>query len=1282
MEHPAAKLIKSLSSHQNKNTSSGLGSGGGKFTQKESGEFSSAEKKIGKDWVKFDENIVKHEDGVDFVNCFFRDVGLMRSHVASYDQFLTTYISGYLNNYNFLHSSVTKDDDSHHVSMSLVCIQTRIGSATSMKSGQDIPSKFKILQECRNSNSTYCIPIFVTVKCTIETKDAITKIANPKKTVEKIEELLLGYIPLMLGSSFCITKTEYCNDIVATGECGRDVGGYFIVGGGEKVIISQEKLATNRMYAFSNKDGIVKTEIRSNCLETKKNVFFSMSYVYPPRKVVKCIHFSSSAIFAKFDIKILPLFYIFDIFDRETIVDLVVGSDLHLKQTISDELQGSFEDSFDINSLELAKKYLASKRIVATSIAKRTSTDQFIDDFLAHDFLPHARNKLSKIYCLSKMIRKLLDVAANRRDCDERDSFENKRVDMAGNLLFIIFKQSMNKIVKSVNYEATKFLSKYLDLKPLDITPAECASKIHLTTIFNLTTKDLIQTFNYSLSTGNWGNSSSEAYKTGVAQVLSRINYLSTLSHLRRVTAPVGKNSTSSGPRHLHNTQFGYCCAHQTPEGDMAGFIKHLSIGCHVSLRRNLDYYESFLTHCGMRSLSELYTDKEERGEFIKQKELDIARRNNTESEEKLSEGELKKLGNNIGVAKDVGMFCYSLLDQKNFVILNGECKGFFNGSLRQFFLKVKSHKRGGILPFDVSVYFKNNEIHIGSDEGRCCRPLFIVKDSKVRVNREDLSKMCKGDVKWEDLLKNEVIEYQDTNEQQNDLVSVSIKNLMSQYRTEKEGKYSEPDTKSLGYNESEDLEEVVTHCEIHSNFVMGTSVASIPFSEHNPSPRICYSSSMVTQGMGIPFQNAQNRFDTVAYQLVYPQKPLVTTIMSENIGVDEMLSGVNVVIAIGCYGGWNQEDSCIVNRSAVDRGLFRSLTTKTHVSFENKTNMYDESFCKTHGKLDEDGTLPLGSFVEEENVIMGKTCSMIGSSSATSIANEKKTSNVKIKMSEQGFVDSVLFSVNDKQQKMVKMKIRSIKIPEVGDKLSSRYAQKHTLGILMDQEDMPFNSEGMSPDIIINPHAIISRMTMGQIIEGIVGKTSCFSGKIGNGTAFDHPSLEEMVEDMKKNGIHDLGDEQYTNGITGLPMKLKMFTGVSYYSRLKHLVSDKIHTRVHGPTQMLTRQPTEGRSRGGGLRLGEMERDCMIGHGGSAFLRERLFKTSDAYSMDVCKTCGMFVERNFETGNVYCNICGNSNNFSKVEMAYSSKLLFQELNALTIKVRITPKNSNVDMTI
>ncbi len=551
----------------------------------------------------------------------------------------------------------------------------------------------------------------------------------------------------------------------------------------------------------------------------------------------------------------------------------------------------------------------------------------------------------------------------------------------------------------------------------------------------------------------------------------------------------------------------------------------------------------------------------------------------------------------------------------------------------------VRQMRSLGIISRDVSVVYReiDNEIVICADEGRLVRPFFIVQNGMIpALNHTD-----KG---WGELVHSGLIEYLDTNEiEDNEIV-------MEHAIVTQQTKY----------------------CEIFPISMMGVCAASIPFADHNQSARNCFQASMMKQAMGVPVLNYDTRAETMLNVLNYSQRPLVSTVVARATGMDDMPSGINAIVAIACYTGFNQEDSVIINQSAIDRGLFVSTAFKT-VEYEERRSdnaSYEKVMIhnvksrsnKCYAKLDERGIIRQGSTVKHNDVLVSKKSVNTSKQGIES----SRDSSICVQHDQEGVIHKVIVTTNSEGYQLIKIVIRQHKQPEIGDKFASRSAQKGTLGMTFKQEDMPFTKDGIIPDIIINPNAIPSRMTIAQILECAIGKSAVMEGVFTDATPFSASSVDisaSIQDRLSALGFSRDGNEQMYNGMTGEKIKASIFIGPTYYQRLKHLVSDKIHARADGDVQILTNQPLEGRSRGGGLRLGEMERDALIAHGTSAFLRERLYTMSDPYEIRVCYGCGSTASKHSE-----CRNCG-CDDLRTIQLPYACRLLFTELESMSVKV-------------
>jgi len=521
-------------------------------------------------------------------------------------------------------------------------------------------------------------------------------------------------------------------------------------------------------------------------------------------------------------------------------------------------------------------------------------------------------------------------------------------------------------------------------------------------------------------------------------------------------------------------------------------------------------------------------------------------------------------------------------------------------------------------------------------------------------------------------LLEQGLVEYVDTLEEEGTLIAMTAKELTPE----------------------RDYADTYTHCEMHPSMILGVCASIIPFPDHNQSPRNTYQSAMGKQAMGMFASNYAFRLDTQAHVLYYPQSPLVATHGMEYLRFKELPAGMNVMLAVTCFTGYNQEDSLLLNKASVDRGLFRSVYFKSFNESESSgaggstlETLERPTPSSTKGMklanyelLDEDGLVPPGTAFNGGDIIIGKTAELpeVDTYGGQVTQQTKRDVSKAAGNNDRGVVDGVVLTTDEEGNRFVKTRLRNVRVPQIGDKFASRHGQKGTVGMLIPQEDMPFTKNGMNADIIMNPHAIPSRMTIGHLVECLLGKVMLFHGQEGDATPFmDTFRFDSIVDYMHHTGLQRFGNEVMFCGHTGKQLQAQIFVGPVYYQRLKHMVDDKIQARARGPKAMLTRQPVEGRAQGGGMRFGEMERDCIIAHGTASVLFERMMLNSDPYRVHVCNKCGLMASADLEKNQFECRACGEKG-VSQVAMPYACKLLFQELQAMSIATRllVTPDST------
>lgn len=620
----------------------------------------------------------------------------------------------------------------------------------------------------------------------------------------------------------------------------------------------------------------------------------------------------------------------------------------------------------------------------------------------------------------------------------------------------------------------------------------------------------------------------------------------------------------------------------------------------------------------------------------------------------------------------------YETMNDKVKVFVNGTFLGITDTPM-ELYQDMKDKKYRGIINIYTSVVFdfKLAEIRICNDGGRLTRPLLKVKDNKVLITNDIIKKLYNKELMWNDLLTNckiedSVIEYVDPDEQSFSMIAMKSKN---------------------GYLQDKNIHINYSHCEIHTSAIFGVLASCIPFPEHNQAPRNTYQTAMSKQAIGVYAMNYDKRMDKTSYILTYPSRPLVDTRFMNFVQLNRIPPGSQIHVAIMTHTGYNQEDSVLVNKGSIDRGLFSATIYHTEKD-EDKNIVRDEIIrCKpdktktkgikygNYDKLDANGFIPENTLVDNRDVIIAKTVPIKENRNDPTKKFKYEDQSKTYRTTEETYIDKNYTGRNGEGYNFAKVRVRVFRKPVLGDKFASRSGQKGTCGNIIPECDMPFTKDGLKPDIILNPHAIPSRMTIAQLKETLLGKVLIELGLFGDGTSFGDMDIKTIARELQKLGYESYGNEIMYNGLTGEQLETSIFIGPVFYQRLKHMVNDKQHSRSIGPMVNLTRQPAEGRSRDGGFRVGEMERDVLIAHGMSKFCRERLYDVSDKYSVHVCKKCGMIAtyndgstnkELNRQANVIYnCRTCDNTSDFARVEIPYAYKLLSQELQTINVVPRL-----------
>lgn len=1228
----------------------------------------------------YDEEIetITQEDCWTVISSFFQEKGLVSQQLDSFDEFVETSIQELV----WEDSHLILDQPAQHTSVAdhkNKRYEIEFGKIYISKTSQtegDGTTHSVFPQEARLRNLTYSSPLYVDMtKRKFESDD--NKRKDNELEWEEIEvddkegpqsKVFLGKVPIMLRSKFCMLNGLAEHEFYELKECPYDMGGYFVINGSEKVLIAQERSAANIVQVFKKAAPSPIShvaEIRS-ALEKGSRLISSMQIKLYGRdeKGVAGRTIKATLPYIKEDIPIVIVFRALGVVPDGDILEHICydANDWQMLEM----LKPCVEEGFVIQEREVALDFIGRRGVLGIRREKRI---QYAKDILQKELLPNITQEegfeTRKAFFLGYMVNRLLLCALERKEPDDRDHFGKKRLDLAGPLLAGLFRILFKKLTKDIYNYMQRCVENDSD--------------------FNLTLAVKSQTITdglrYSLATGNWGEQrKAMSSRAGVSQVLNRYTYSSTLSHLRRTNTPIGRDGKIAKPRQLHNTHWGLVCPAETPEGQACGLVKNLSLMTCISVGSSSEPILGFLRDFGLEVLED----------YVPSNAPDSTR-----------------------------------------IFVNGVWVGVHRDPA-QLVDYVRDLRRSGDISPEVSIIrdIREKEFKIFTDAGRVYRPLFIVDDNEdsptkgdLMITKEHIRKLVAEDMDddeleedeeggesrkytWSSLVSEGIVEYVDAEEEETIMIAMSPDDVKASKSTMSESEQQELQLQEQELDPAKRIKPTTssnthtyTHCEIHPSMILGVAASIIPFPDHNQSPRNTYQSAMGKQAMGVFLTNYSVRMDTMANILYYPQKPLATTRSMEYLKFRELPAGQNAVVAIACYSGYNQEDSMIMNQSSIDRGLFRSLFFRSYMDLEKRQGMkLLETFEKpsrsdtlrlkhgTYEKLDEDGLIAPGIRVSGEDIIIGKTTPIPADTEELgqrTLHHSKRDASTPLRSTESGIVDQVLLTTNGDGSKFVKVRMRTTKIPQIGDKFASRHGQKGTIGVTYRHEDMPFSAEGIVPDLIINPHAIPSRMTVAHLIECLLSKVSSLSGFEGDASPFTDVTAEAIAKLLREHGYQSRGFEVMYNGHTGKKLMAQVFFGPTYYQRLRHMVDDKIHARARGPVQVLTRQPVEGRSRDGGLRFGEMERDCMIAHGAAGFLKERLMEASDAFRVHVCGMCGlMSVIANLKKNQFECRSCKNKTNIYQIHIPYAAKLLFQELMAMNISSRLYTERSGVSIRV
>ena len=1188
-------------------------------------------------------------------------------HLDSYRDFIKNNIPNIIKSYNPI--TMIKYNDSGEI---IIKVEIYVGNKNSDEIFIDRPITFdgpspKIItpNDARLRNLTYETHIYANVLVKITDNDTYN--------YENIfKNIAIGSIPIMLHSDACILNGQGTEILKTLDECVYDMGGYFIIDGKEKVIIAQERITSNKLFTsklkdddnFSYKASIKCTsDVGESALAPKTVDFYLVkNTINIEEKEVNENYISKKgAILCSFKaingnkIPVFILFRALGIESDKDICELIFGNDLN-------DIEMKYFHNFIRPTISTASHvYTQEDAFEYMKPISMYKTIDHIKSALVTDLFPNIPLFENKGKYLGYLLKQFINSCLNISDVSDRDSYTYKRVDISGYLLSELFYESYTKLSKFIrdnldrtyNYGAWKSYNNY-DYFINDNNIYKIIPSLIITKSFSRSLK------------GMWGLEDDDDPELGMVQDLSRISYIGFLSHLRNINIPLDRDIKLTSPHRLHSQQYGIMCPFATPDGASVGYLKNMALLAKVTPYSDINYIKDCLKDLKYVILIEHFN---------------------------------KVLNRNIAKIFLNGCY-YAITYEPNLLVRT-----------------LKAYRRNNLINALISISWdiKNNIINILTDSGRCCRPLII--SSKI-------SKMNKF-TNWFDMLTGTINTLQENDKNDNFYYKgfYTSPKTLSQCANKSDNEIldllenngalieyvdiDEQDSIYIAMN-FKDITDFHTHVEIHPSTMLSAISSNIPLSNHNQSARNVFHAAQSKQAIGVYATSFNKRFDTMSYVLHYSQKPLITTRISDYTLNNNLPNGFNVIVAIMSYSGFNQEDSIMINKNSLDRGLFslsyyKSITATSKIEsqyekiifanpiiYQQKGYKINNMKSANYNYINEDGFISEGVYIPkgQKVVIVGMLSEkyvykQVKKGVFTELVKEVIYTDCSITTDNSlfGKVDKVFIGnkINDEDTKICKVRFLKIKRPEFGDKHASRHGQKGVIGMILPEENMPFTKHGIKPDIIINPHAIPSRMTIGHLVECVFAKLSCINGNFGDGTVF-LPFEEKLIyNNLEDLGFDKHGDEILYSGFTGKQLDTQIFIGPTFYFRLKHMVAEKMHARDIGPKVSLTRQPTAGRRKSGGLRIGEMERDSVLSHGITKFMKESMTIRSDDYKWPVCQNCGTLAIYNPNKKNyiLECKNCNSNKNIVEVNTPYCFKLLVQELETMGIQMRLNTEGLN-----
>lgn len=1102
-------------------------------------------------------------------------------------------------------------------------------------------------------------------------------IAASKKTKDVVfKDVRIGSVPIMVHSCLCVLRDQDAAMIREMGSCKFDQGGYFIADGGkEKVIVAQERIVTNRLFITKpdpdKADSKTALDAMIQCITEddpfQKTVVMNVNSEHLAKRRNSVTVRMSSDIAEN-----LPIFTAFRALgvesDRRILEHIVGDVDDPKNAQLVDFLYWSVIDNphkiyTQTQALEYLKEFVRFKNV------------DHVRHIIFSDFLRNATDMRKKAIFFGTLVARLVRTRLDLLQVQSRDDFMNKRVDCSGVLMYDLFIKFYNNMRRDIRrqIERAYSLGAWYDKVNIEamIKPSDIGSFINAS---------IIDSGMKAALKGRWPGLETDPTKAGIVQDLNRVSYVGYQSHVRRLNTPMPRDLKLAEPRRLHPTQWGVTCPYQSPDGASIGLDKHLAVLTHITIDTDSKPIKACLIDLGCSPIASLGL-----ATILKSTRVLVNNDLFAVTADPKKVVETLRLYRRNGLINAFVSVTWSYMTSELSVFTE-------NGRLVRPLLIVTNHAVPALnfmkkrqsparasaskpdpIPDAEQAGGASSKSKSARASTRTAKPVMIgignLSQSQSQSQLPHWKELFNGFNKKRDLYDESYVSPEK--------IGVTLEQLVKNQATMEFIDVEESASCLLAMTPHDIKANPLnryTHCEIHPSTTLSLYTNTIPFANHNQAPRIVFSGAQGKQAIGVYATNFNIRMDTMTYVLHYPQRPLVTTRYNRYSNNDALPNGENLIVAVMTYTGYNQEDAIIVNRSSIESGMFNLTYLKSFLESEVNDVLRGKStlFCNPHEldeknvniklrmanilTVDENGMPKHNAQIDEDDLLLGKLNITTTTENGRHVTVLKDVSKKADKTIE-GIIDRTIVFKDERGELNAKVRMRQFRMPMIGDKMASRHGQKGVCGIILSKEDMPFTASGVVPDIIINPHAMPSRMTIGHLLECVVAKAAVMGGFIAEGTAFEEQDIPSYGKILERNGFERHGNEVMYDGFTGEQIETDIFFGPTMYFRLKHQAADKINYRADGAVSTVTRQPVRGRAVNGGLRLGEQERDCLLASGISSFLKEAYVDKSDGFQFDASK---LFGPEN-EDGGV-CNLV----------MPYSMKQLLQEVYSIGIDARLT----------